>query len=432
VFRDKVRTDFKMLKMAIDYFNFSMPRDNGERVLWVLVFLFPILVNFRHGVSTVFGLIVFTSIYMLIQKRPRLNQFSKYMLAGFIVFIVISLLSFINVDDFENSIRRIKKLAYFIFLIPILMAMTTVRVNLVKPFIAGVCIAGFVLLGIAIHESDYFSITGRVTGFYQAIMFGSIAVVNALALFVSFLVVKQRKMHLSIILLSFVGSLIAAFMSGTRGAWLAMLVCIPIGIVFSAVGKEMRKTRIYLLLISSILLVSVIGILNEDSIRRGYEIQPSDTQQIARNAKSSIGQRLALWRAAVKIWHGNPIIGTGIGDFKKDFAEMRKSGEVEFLEGLPAYNYAHSTFLEALACIGILGLIALIVSTFLLPFLFFLKALKIAANEYDKYAAVFGLVFVTAFMILGLTENWLVHLQLIKMFTILLAIMACRFSSETG
>jgi O-antigen ligase len=421
-----------MLKMRANYFKFSLPGDRGENLFWVLTLLFPILANFRHGISTVYGLAILFSVVVLFRNRPRINDFSKYMLAGFVVFLLVSMLSFINVDDIENSIRRIKKLAYFIFLIPVLMAMATMRINLVKPFIIGGCIAGFVSLGIAIYQIDIYNSSGRVHGFYQPIMFGSFSAVFALAMFVSFLVIKPGKMYLSIILLSLLSSLTAAFMSGTRGAWLALLVSMPIGIVFSTVVKKTRERRVLLLLASSILLVSAIGVLNKDSIRWDYKIQPSDTQQIAKNAESSIGQRLTLWQAAIKIWFKNPIIGTGIGDFQIDFGEMRKSGEIEFPEGLPSYNYAHSTFLEALATTGILGLIGMIVSTFLLPSVFFLKALKVSTNEYDHYAAVFGLVLVTAFMILGLTENWLVHLQLIQMFSFLLALMACRFSSETG
>jgi len=53
------------------------------------------------------------------------------MLAGFIVLILVSLLSMLNAADIENSISRIRKLLNFILLIPIFMALVSVRVNLV-------------------------------------------------------------------------------------------------------------------------------------------------------------------------------------------------------------------------------------------------------------------------------------------------------------
>jgi hypothetical protein len=47
------------------------------------------------------------------------------------------------------------------------------------------------------------------------------------------------------------------------------------------------------------------------------------------------------------------------------------------------------------------------------------------------YASVFGLASASAFMVFGLTENWLAHKQLVIIFSLLLAIMASRFSGQT-
>ena len=93
------------------------------------------------------------------------------------------------------------------------------------------------------------------------------------------------------------------------------------------------------------------------------------------------------------------------------------------------FAYAHSTIFEALAGTGILGLVSLIVSTLFLPIVFFLKALKSSVYEHDVYASVSGVVLVTAFAIFGLTENWLVHSQLVTTFSLLLVIMASRFGA---
>ena len=71
---------------------------------------------------------------MLIQTRPQLNHLARYMLVGFVVFILVSLLSFYNAEDIENSIRRIKKLLIFIYFIPIFLAMASTKVNLIKAY----------------------------------------------------------------------------------------------------------------------------------------------------------------------------------------------------------------------------------------------------------------------------------------------------------
>ncbi len=422
-----------MLKAPGHYLDFFQRREGCERLLWILTLLFPAVVSLKHGVSTVFLLMLLVSIFMLFQSRPRLNNMAKYILAGFMVLILVSVLSLINADDMENGIRRIKKLANFILLVPIFMAMVSVRTNLIKPFVIGACIGGFVLLGITIYQG-YLSGYARTAGFYNEIIYGSVAVTMALALFISLLFIKRDKIYLTVITLSLFGALFSAIQSGTKGAWLGLIVCVPLGLGLSLIRKEIPRIRIVQVMIASILLASIAGIFSKGEIatRWNATIQAIDSIQNGEFNDGSIGARLIMWNAAVEIWYRHPIIGTGIGDFKKDYREMIGGGDTEFVDVVKfSHSYAHSTYLEALAGTGLLGLGGLIISTFLLPIVFFLKALKSSANEHERYAAVFGLVFVTAFLIFGLTENWLAHSQLVTTFSLLLAIMASRFGSET-
>lgn len=66
-----------------------------------------------------------------------------------------------------------------------------------------------------------------------------------------------------------------------------------------------------------------------------------------------------------------------------------------------------------------------------MPIVLNLKVYGTAANEWDRHASVLGGVFVLAFMLFGLTENWLAHRQLVMTFSLVLAIMASRFSAKT-
>lgn len=413
--------------------NFPLTREKCESLLWLLTLLFPALLPLKHGVSSVFYIMALLSIVMLFQSRPRLNHIAKYMLAGFMVLILISLLSLVNAGDVENGIRRIKKLATFILFIPIFMALISVRKDLIKPYWIGACIGGFVLLGVTIYQENYLGY-GKVLGFYNPIMFGTLAVVIALSLLSSVLLIEEKLIHRLVILLSLVGALFAAIQSEARGAWLGFMVCVPLVLGVSLLIKEIPKKRTLLVLTASILLASIAGLLSKDAIttRWNVTIQSMDLRQAVRDENNSIGLRLIMWDAAIKIWYRHPIIGTGIGDFPKEFERMIKNGEAGFPDvKMAPYTYAHSIFFEALACTGILGFGAIIVSTFILPIVFFLKSLKTSVKENDRYAAVFGVVFVTAFMTFGLTENWLAHKQLIMTFSLLLAIMASHFGSKT-
>jgi len=422
-----------MLKPASKYLHFPPEGVKADSLLWMLTLLFPVLMHFRHGVSTVFGLMLLLSFYMLFRSRPRLNNIAFYMLGALVFFVLISLLSFYNAEDMENSIRRIKKMANLIFLIPIFMAMVSCKRNLVKAFLIGAVIGGFALLGIAIYQAFVLG-HPRVGGFYNIIMFGTISVVIALALFAGLLFIKLGKMQLLVISLSLLGALIAVILSGTRGAWLGLFVAVPftLGLIFLV--NDIPRKRVIFVVVASIALASIVGILVGDKILDRWQAttQSIDESKSLTDQRSSIGARLAMWDAAIKIWYRNPIVGTGLGDFHVDFDKMKKSGELAWADMPPEYSgYAHNILFEALAGTGILGLMGLILSTFMLPLVYFFKALKGSVDEYDRYAAAFGLVFVAAFMVFGLTENWLVHKQLVLTYLLLLAITASRFGART-
>jgi O-antigen ligase len=266
-------------------------------------------------------------------------------------------------------------------------------------------------------------------------MFGSIAVVITLALLVSLLTVKVGKLQYSVIVLSLSGALAATILSGTRGAWLGLIVAVPLAVGLTFLVKEIPRRRIALVIVMGLGLTLIAGLMVNDVIMDRWQttIHSIDTSKVLTDQRSSIGQRFMMWDAAIKIWYRNPVIGTGLGDFQGDFEKMKASGEVKWADmPIVSSSYAHSIIFEALATTGILGLIGLILATFLLPMVYFARALKVSVTEYDRYASVFGLVFVTAFLIFGLTENWLVHKQLVMTFSLLLAIMASRFDAETG
>jgi O-antigen ligase len=143
----------------------------------------------------------------------------------------------------------------------------------------------------------------------------------------------------------------------------------------------------------------------------------------------AIGARFLLWEAALKMWSRNPVLGTGLGDFHHDIEEMSFRGEIEIPDlSRIAHTYAHSIFFEFLACAGIIGLLAMVVSTIVIPLIFFYKNTGPFIINWNLYAKIFGIVFVVTFSIFGLTENWLAHKQLVMTYSLILAIMGSRFA----
>ena len=122
--------------------NIFLTRGRCENSPWILTLLFPATLALKHGVSLVFIYVAGIHFHAVSHTSPAERYCEIY--AGWIDCpILVSLLSLLNADDIENGIRRIRILMSFVLLIPILMAMVSVRTNLIKPFMIGVCIGRF-------------------------------------------------------------------------------------------------------------------------------------------------------------------------------------------------------------------------------------------------------------------------------------------------
>jgi len=411
--------------------NNSVDQEWYEKLLWFLTLLFPALMTVKHGVSVVFYLMGLVSMYIVIKKRPRLNLLSNYLLAGFLLLFVVSLVSLFNADDMVNGIRRLKKIQHFFPIIPILPAMAMVRKNLVLPYLIGSCIGGLVVLSITVYQIHFLGHT-RAIGFYNIIMVGSMAVILALSVFIGLFFVKNNKGFFYLLLLSLASALYAAILSGTRGAWLGFLGGVPLGIFLMRKAFP-KKKFIYASLIAILIFVSA-GIIGNDMIIQRWEttLHYMKVRQTEESKTTAIGIRFSLWEAALRMWSRNPVLGTGLGDYEHDLVKMVTNGEIEPPDiNNTAIAYAHNIFLESLACTGILGILVMTFATIVMPLLFFFKAIKSSNIDFHLYAAVFGVVFIIAFCIFGLTENWLAHKQLVMTYSLLLAIMGSRFALKT-
>ncbi len=117
---------------------------------------------------------------------------------------------------------------------------------------------------------------------------------------------------------------------------------------------------------------------------------------------NSIGNRLALWSAALMVFAQHPWLGGGTGSFMSYAEQLERQGRVPPV--VWGYQHAHNDFLNQLATEGIIGFSAL---------LFFYAALLLAfrgrpdSRSFD--ARVFMALFVLGFCIFGLTETLWIH-----------------------
>ncbi|MHA2278104.1 MAG: O-antigen ligase family protein [Candidatus Kariarchaeaceae archaeon] len=404
-------------------------REWDEYLLWILTLLFPALMTVKHGVSIVFYLMGLISIYVLMKKRPILKHISIYLLASFVLLIAVSLVSLLNTEDIENGMNRLKWILHFSGLLPMFMALATVKKNLLLPYLIGSCIGSFVILGITIHQVQIHDFA-RATGYYNSIMFGSMAVILALSCFIGLFSINSNKIFFFLLLLSFGGAFYATIFSEARGAWIGFLGGVSLGIFL--LRQTIPKKKIYQIIVPCLIICISVGIAGKSVIRKRAQqatlayIKSLNTEK---EKLGGIGERLFLWNSAIKIWAQNPILGSGIGDFQHEFLELVHKGEIDS----PALSlidpvYAHSEIFGKLADTGVIGLLILIAATLVLPVIFFCMSIRSHAIGLDLHTSVFGVVSVVVFFIFGLTENWLAHKQLVMTYTLLLAIMGSSFA----
>jgi O-antigen ligase len=416
----------------MDSLNNSLVKNSSEQewdeyLLWILTLLFPVFMPIQHGVSAISYFMGLISLYVVIKKRPKLSPISKYLLTSFVLLFAVSWVSLLNAEDIENGINRLKWILHFLVLLPILPAIATVRKNLALPFLIGSSIGGIVVFCIAIYQA-FFLDYARVTGFYNIIMFGTMAVIIALAIFIGLFFAKGNRAIFIFLFFSLGCTLYAAILSGTRGAWIGFLGGAPLGLFLMI--KALPKKRLIQISILSILIFVFVGIIGSDMIAQRWETT-NYYMKIHKKEQSkitNIGARFLMWRAAFRMWSRNPILGTGIGDFQNDFKKMVNKGDIELQNSsLIAHPYAHNIFLDSLSGTGILGFLVMVGATIVIPLIFFFKSID-ASSDWNLYAAVFGVVFIVAFLLFGLTENWLAHKQLVLTYSLLLAIMGSRFA----
>lgn len=176
--------------------------------------------------------------------------------------------------------------------------------------------------------------------------------------------------------------LVGILASGTKTAWLALFVLSPL-LVFSSFAGNLRRNLAILIILG---LIAIVG-LRSDKISYALALNPhsqsntSEPQELkdtkienssieVPNPKgevppkleltniSSLRYRLESWKVAIAIFKENPLLGTGVGDFRidKDQAILEEKMSPIFLHSLDA----HSEYFECLSTLGIFGLTVLL------------------------------------------------------------------------
>ncbi len=145
-------------------------------------------------------------------------------------------------------------------------------------------------------------------------------------------------------------------------------------------------------------------------------------------AKTSVGQRFELWRAAWRLFLEHPLIGVGTGAYQAKTNQLIRQTKVAPFIGI--YDHPHNDYLDALSSRGLLGFVALL-AILLIPLWRFLRATRSPAHA-SHAIGLAGVLMVAGFAIYAMTDTIFLHSIMITWYVIYMALFYALLDTQAA
>jgi len=232
--------------------------------------------------------------------------------------------------------------------------------------------------------------------------------INALGLYAAaaFLLYSRRDLSRGVNLFlysSLTLAVLCVLLSTSRTAWFGILLT---SMVMAFLVSKSRKVFFFIAGVAAV--ICVVAYLFVPFVHERIHMIGSDISNYsAGETVTSLGGRFLMWKAALRMFWSNPLIGVGTGDYVPTMAAYVNSGQ--FPEFLLDFNQPHNMYLFALATNGLPGLIALLfvfyrILKFTLPIV--QTGEKNPGREKERLFAFLATATAVHFMISGLTDSF--------------------------
>jgi len=341
---------------------------NYSRLVNVLIFIFPILINsVKVGGDIVLFILAMMGIFIAFSQKlspfniKEIKVFS-YLTAGY--FIALCLAVLLSVKGIEQA-HLLSRDLYFLFAPFIALAFYKAEIN-VSYLLTGIKL-GLILLGIIII---YQLLSGhtRPSGVMNADVFGNLAVSMFFVVLVFF---KDESFKYKIFtLVSLLSGLFVIVASGTRGAWLSFLLLLVGYLYFLYKQKALLSARskiIAVLIIAGVL--SVVS-LNQSFKDRGHLAYTQTAAWLSgEKTPNSVSMRLEMYKIAFDNIQDVPLFGNGLRTSNIVLHNLAPAG---FKRSILRFNHLHNAYLTNYFNGGIVLLVALLFLLFA-PLRLFIK-----------------------------------------------------------
>lgn len=388
--------------------------DSANRLLLITLFLFPILsLSVRHWLSGLYSLLFLISLFIFWRKTKKFERPEKLLLIAFVALVISFIISATLNGWTDSSIRRLGAELKIIMFLPVYLSVRQ-QPSAIRWLFAGAIIGGMVI-GLQALYDTFFTYWQRGWGIYGPIIFGDLAALYFGLLMVLYIRLKQQlsSQGIFIILTSISLSAIAAILSGSRNAWVAMIVIVLLlGVMYVRNVGLLRLTKGLLVITLGVILIiistpSSIYTRADTAINEFGNYVDTDKRYNNKLENSSVGIRLEQWRVASNLVLERPIFGFGAGNAGREtnrYVKMGKAHPDLYNEkAYTGYAGAHSAYFETMVTEGLTGLLIL------LFILLFPLSVYIKSRHTHPVTSELGIVFSISFIVFSLTENPFVH-----------------------
>ncbi len=254
-------------------------------------------------------------------------------------------------------------------------------------------------------------------GFSNIIPFGNLSLLMGMLALICLGWTAQRAwLDAALKVLAGAAGLYVSYMSQTRGTWIAIPVFAVI--MLAATRKPGRRGKVGILA-ASMAGLALVAYASAMVNRRIVEAVNGVSLFFEKNLPdSSEGVRLQLWQAASDMFRAHPLAGVGPEGFSQALQPL--AAQHAITPAAAALTHAHNDVLNAMATLGVPGLVA-ILALYFVPMWFFVRHLRVDDLQ-TQVAATLGVAVSAGFLVFGMTETMLINTLTNAFYSLALAV----------
>jgi O-antigen ligase len=199
--------------------------------------------------------------------------------------------------------------------------------------------------------------------------------------------------------------MLGSMFTGSRGSWAALPVCLII--LYRCFGGSFSRRFVFGGLGALALAVVVMFAIPRTEVRERTELAFTEAYSYlkTRNADSSIGTRMEMWRTGYLAASERPLLGWGKAGFVERETEMIKAKMVSPI--MQDNNHVYNEWLDAIVKRGLPGLLVLL-ALYIVPLVLFRRYLR-QGNAASMPYALAGTLLIVNYIGFGFSQVFLAH-----------------------